>query len=83
MLQGRIFRQVEPLLTSPSPRPPITLGATADSVTAVAKALRKNWPTVLAVTLASLGLGLLYGRSQPRVYEPSRSSRFDRMPPSP
>jgi len=35
----------------------------------VIKALRKYWLGVLAVTLAAVGIGMLYGKSQVRVYE--------------
>jgi len=47
----------------------VALDSAAETFAVVAKALRKNWLTVVAVCVAALGLGALYGKSQTRVYE--------------
>jgi capsular exopolysaccharide synthesis family protein len=49
--------------------PPAAFGGAAETLTAVTKALRKNWPTVLAVTLAAVAVGVVYAKAQPRVFQ--------------
>jgi len=60
---------LKPLQTPSNHVVPAAFGGAAESLTAVSKALRKNWPTVVAVTLVAVAVGVVYGKSQPRVFE--------------
>jgi capsular exopolysaccharide synthesis family protein len=59
---------------------PAAQDSALSSILPVLKALRKHWPLIVACVLVFAGGGLLYGKSQTRVYEAATMIQIDPAP---